>query len=247
MAGLAERVASRARVWATPLACRRTNYTLELEKRLWNKERQEEIIQPNSDKSLRVERKASTVNLESVSKSTLSSCISLNHCRAECSPNASPTSAETVQGYVKILAKTKIPSESRTQTSIPVRLWWKEKAASTLHLYLPGIGGCHKGPVWWSGAEFPTCAAKPEEEGEVAARTSGAFANCQSATMFLARSTTTALVSVTLSQTLRLRCFQRLHMTVDIRWDNYADKFSKRWKIASIGEAAWESAWWTEP
>jgi len=102
-------VASRARAGATALACRLTNSTLELEYKLRNRERQEEIIQPNSDKSFLVARKASTVNLESVSKSTLSSCISLNHCKAECSPKASPTSTETVHGYVIVLARTKIP------------------------------------------------------------------------------------------------------------------------------------------
>jgi len=108
MAGLVERVASCARVWATALACHLTNSTLELENKLRNKERHEEIIQPNSDKSFLVERKTSTVNLESVAKSTLSNCISLNHYRAECSPKASPTSTETLQGYVKVLAITKI-------------------------------------------------------------------------------------------------------------------------------------------
>jgi len=79
-------------------------------------------MQPNSDKSFLVERKASAVNLESVSKSTLSNCISLNHCIAECGPKASPTSTGTVQGYVTVLVRTNVPYASRTKISIHVRL-----------------------------------------------------------------------------------------------------------------------------
>jgi len=241
-------VASRARAWTTSLACRLTNSTLELENRLRNRERHEEIIQPNSDKLLRVARKASTVNLESVSKSKLSSCISLNHCKAECSPRASPTSTETVDGYViDYLARRKAPSESRTQMPIPVRLWWEEKAASILHLYLPGIGGCHDIRLCWCGVKAPVFAAIACWECEGAARTSGAFASCQSVIMFLARSTTTTLVYVILSQTLILRCFHRLEITVDRSWANSADNFSKREKTASVAEAVWARACCTEP
>jgi len=223
-------VASRARAWATALVCRLTNSTLELEKKLQNRERQEEIIQPNSDKSLRVARKASTVNLEFVSKSTLSSCISLNHCKAKCSPRALPTSTETVHGCVMAWARTKAPSESRTQMPIPVRLCWEEKVASILHLYLPDRGGCHDIQICWCGVEAPVLATIACWECGEVARTSGAFASCQSVIMFLARSTTTALVSVTLSQTLILRCFHRLQITVDRRWVSSVDSFSKREK-----------------
>jgi len=215
-------VTSLSRAWATALAYRLTNSTLELEKEVLNKERQEEIIQPNSGKSFLVERKASAVNLESVLKSTLSNCISLNHCTVECSAKASPTSTETIQGYVIVLARTNVPSAPRTQIPIPVRLTWEEKAASMLHLYLPATGGCHVIRCCWEvevvvGWWF-----------DLDARTSGALASCQSASMFLARSTTMALVSITSSHTLRLRCFHILHNTDDRRCVNSTDKVSNR-------------------
>jgi len=91
-------VVSLASAWATPLTCRLTKFTLELENKELNKERQEVIMQPNSDVSFLSERKASTVNLESVSKSTLSNYISLSHCKAKYKPSASPISTERKQG-----------------------------------------------------------------------------------------------------------------------------------------------------
>ncbi|KEH33808.1 hypothetical protein MTR_3g049760 [Medicago truncatula] len=80
------------------------------------------MIQPNSDKLFRLKRKASAVNFESVSKSTLSNCMSFNHCTTECNPKASATSTDTVQRYVKALAITNVPSASQTQIPIHVRL-----------------------------------------------------------------------------------------------------------------------------
>ena len=213
---------SLARAWATTLACHLTNSTLELEKKLLNKERQEEIMQPNLDKSFLVERKTSTVNLESVSKSTLSICISLNHCKAACSPKASPTSTWTSQGYVIVLAITNVPSASRTQMPIPVRLACEEKAASILQLYLPATWGCHL--IWWCWVvEAVTC-----WWSELDARTSGVLAIFQSSTMLIAHSTTLALVSVSSSHTMMLRCFHMLQITDARRCVNSADKFSNR-------------------
>jgi len=203
-------VASLARAWATALACRLRNSTQELEKKKLKSEWKDKIIEPNSHVSFLVDRKASDVSLESVSKSTPSNCISLSHCKAECRPEASPTSTEIIQGYVTVLAITKVPSESRIQIPIPVWLNWEEKDASMLRLNLPGIGCCN---------EVATCCAVLEgpifydDEGSWCAydaRVAGAFANCQSTTIFRARSTIVAQVYVALSQTLRLRCFQLL-------------------------------------
>jgi len=221
-----------------------TKFTISLR----NKERQEEIMQLNSDKSFLVERKASTVNLESVAKSTISSCISLNHCKAACNPRASPTPTptETVQGCEIVLARTKVPSELRTQTPIHVRLWWEKKAASILHLYRLDEGGCHKVLVRWCEVEVPVFAAIAWWEDERDAEMSGAFANCQSVTMFRARSTTTTLDSVTSSRTLRLGCYHRLQMTVDRRWSSSIDNFSSREEIALETEVVWDRACCTE-
>jgi len=63
------------------------------------------------------------------------------------------------------------------------------------------------------------------------------FANCQSITMFCARSTTVALVSVASSQTLRLRCFQMLQITVVRHCESSTDKFSSNEKIAAVDKA----------
>jgi len=180
-------------------------------------------MQPNSDVSFLSERKASTVNLESVSKSTLSNCISLSHCKAKNNPSASPTSTGRKQGCNTVFANTKLPSWSRIQMPIPVRLREFEKAASILHLYQPNKGRCHQlavcngdtgGPPLWVGEDVVEA---------VESRATWEFANCQSTTMFRARSTTKALVSVTSSQTLRLWCFQILQSTVVKRCNKSAD------------------------
>jgi len=204
------------------------------------------MIQPKLDKSFLVERKASAVNLESVSKFTLSSCISLNHCKAECNHNTYPTSTETVQGKVIVLASTKVPSESRTQMPIPVQLQWEEKVASILHLYLPGGGGCHRG-LCWGEVEVPVVTTIVCWEDARDVLVSGVFAKCQSSTMFLTCSTTTELVSMISSQILRLWCFHMLHMTVDRRCDNSADKVSNRENKASVAEVMCMRACCTEP
>jgi len=106
---------------------------------------------------------------------------------------------------------------------IPVRLREFEKAASILHLYQPNKGRCHQlavcngdtgGPPLWVGEDVVEA---------VESRATWEFANCQSTTMFRARSTTKALVSVTSSQTLRLWCFQILQSTVVKRCNKSAD------------------------
>jgi len=158
-------------------------------------------MQPNSDVSFLLERKASTVNLESVSKSTLSNCISLNHCNAENKPSASPTSTGRKQGCNTVFANTKLSSWSRIQMPIPVRLREFEKAASILHLYHPIKGRCQRLAVCKFDAGRPPLWFGAGVVDAIESRASLEFANCQSTTMFRARSTTKALVSVTSPQT----------------------------------------------
>jgi len=170
-------------------------------------------MQPNSDVSFLSERKASDVDLESVLKSILSNYISLHLCKAKCKSSASPTSTGRRQGCVTIFANTKLTSDSRIQMPIPVRLRELEKAASMFHLYLPGIGCCHRLPLSKLEVEDPSRGDDKDRSWVVVTGTSSLFASCQSTTMFRAGSTTVALVSVTSSQILRLRCFQMLQIT----------------------------------
>lgn len=101
-------------------------------KKTLNRDWQEDMIQPNSESSFRVAWKALTLVFESVSKSTLSSCMSLNHWSALCKPKASPTSIEERHGSLRTFAKTNVPWESRTQMPILIWLRWEENATSTL-------------------------------------------------------------------------------------------------------------------
>jgi len=116
-----------------------------------------------------------------------------------------------------------------------------------LHLYLPGIGCSHLFKSCENEVEAP-----PSRGGDGwcwlhDARTAGVLANCQSTTMFLARSITISLVSVTSSQTLILRCFQMLQSTVAKHWVRSTNKFSHYEKIASVVEAVFDRACWIKP
>jgi len=136
-------------------------------------------MQPNSDVSFLSERKTSTVNLESISKSTLSNCISLSHCKSKYKPSASPISTGKKQGCNIVFANTKLPSDFRIHILIPVRLRELEKATSILHLYRPGIGCCHRLPVCNVEVEGPPLRVDEDEMEIVETIASGVFANCQ--------------------------------------------------------------------
>jgi len=204
-------------------------------------------MQPNSDVSFLSERKASAVNLESVSKSTLSNCISLSHCKAKNKPSASPTSTWRKQGCNTVFANTKLPSWSRIHIPMPVRLRELEKATSILHLYRPSKGHCHRLAVCNADTGGPPLRVDEGVVEAVETLASRALANCQSTTMFRACSTTRALVSVMSSQTLRLRCFQILHSTVAKCYAKSVDNIWSREKIASVADEVVESACWMDP
>lgn len=192
-------------------------------------------MQPNSDISFLFERKVSTVNLESISRSTLSNCISLSHCKAKNKPSASPTSTRRKHGCNTVLANTKLPSDSRIHIPIPVRLRELEKVASILHLYRPGIWCYHRVPFCSVDLGGSPLRCDEGDLGVVEAVASRAFASCQSTTMFRAHSTTKALDSVISSNTVVKRC------------DKPPNKFWSREKITYVADVVVERACWIEP
>lgn len=145
--------------------------------------------------------------------------ILLNHCIVWNKPKVSPTSVEYTPAKLTILARTKIPSSSRRQIPTLVRLWGVEKVASMLHFNLLLVGVCQL--IWWSatvtkGAGTTTelapasdCCCNPSGDGYIDVRRP--FASSQSSSRTLARSITIAHVSVTSSQTFKLRCFHKIH------------------------------------
>jgi len=141
--GLADKVASSAKAWATSFACRQVNSTREFVKWLLKRDQQAKIICPNWETSSLWAWKASWVVLESVSKSTLLSCISLSHSIAWYSPNASPTWTEWTTSKVIVLASTNTPSLSLMHILIPVLFMAVKKPASMLYLRRPRGGLCH--------------------------------------------------------------------------------------------------------
>jgi hypothetical protein len=94
--------------------------------------------------------------LESKAKSIWSMRKSRSHWIAKNNPMASPSGTEHFGEKWRVLARTKVPSVSRTHIPIPVLFRDSEKEASMLHFILPGRGRCHavvdeddEANTWW--------------------------------------------------------------------------------------------------
>jgi len=81
--------------------------------------------------------------LESTSKSIFTNCRSFTHSIVCNSPRASPVSTSMIGENQSVRANTKAPFASLMKMHVPTLSILSEKAASTLHLYLPSASFDH--------------------------------------------------------------------------------------------------------
>jgi len=156
-----------------------------------------------------------------------------NHCNTYSNPRASPTSTRYFVEKLTIWASRHVPSSSRKKNQIPVRFHKDEKKVSMLHLNLPGVDFCHliataEGWLtWWPiVSPYYDC----ELVGEACAASHPSIRR-------LARLRTWTQSSCSFCQSLRLRCFQRLHRITSIRcWRSTSNLLSNT-KITSSTES----------